>query len=234
MTPLATLENVTRVYRKGEREIRAVDSVSLEVRAGESLSVVGRSGSGKSTLLSLLGCIESPTSGAVTIDGRRVDRLDDVERSRLRNASLGFVFQSFHLIPELTVRENVAMPLQYSPVPERAWDDIVVRRLAQVGLGERADHFPGELSGGEAQRAAIARSLVREPRLLLADEPTGNLDSRTGEEIADVLFGVVRDGSAASGCALVLVTHDERLAARATRAVRIADGRLAALEGRAA
>lgn len=217
---LVSLSDVRKTYRKGDTEIRAVDGVTLRIEAGESLAIVGRSGSGKSTLMSLIGCIDIPTSGHVSFKDRRVESLSDRERSRLRNQSIGFVFQSFHLIPELTVEQNVETPLLYSGLPESSWREPVRRALASVSLESRSTHFPSELSGGEAQRVAIARALVRDPELVLADEPTGNLDSATEAEIADLLFSLPR-----SGRALVLVTHDLSLAKRARRQIELKDGR---------
>ena len=221
MSAIVALENVGKTYRKGATEIRAVDGVSLSIGAGESLAIVGRSGSGKSTLLSIIGCIDVPTSGQVSFKERRAESLSDRERSRLRNRSIGFVFQSFHLIPELTVAQNVETPLLYSGLAEAEWPALVRRALASVTLGHRTDHLPSELSGGEAQRVAIARALVRDAELVLADEPTGNLDSATEAEIADLLFALPRDGRA-----LVLVTHDEALARRADRRIQMRDGRV--------
>jgi putative ABC transport system ATP-binding protein len=218
---LVALDGVHKTFRKGDAEIRAVDGVSLRIEAGRSLAIVGRSGSGKSTLMSLIGCIDVPGSGTVTFKDRQVESLSDRERSRLRNQSIGFVFQSFHLIPELTVEQNVETPLLYSGLPEAVWREPVQRALAAVGLESRATHLPSELSGGEAQRVAIARALVRNPEMVLADEPTGNLDSATEAEIADLLFALPR-----SGRTLVLVTHDLALAARADRRIELRDGRV--------
>ena len=218
---LVALDGVHKTFRKGDTEIRAVDGVSLRIEAGGSLAIVGRSGSGKSTLMSLIGCIDVPGSGTVTFKDRQVESLSDRERSRLRNQSIGFVFQSFHLIPELTVEQNVETPLLYSGLPEALWREPVQRALAAVGLESRATHLPSELSGGEAQRVAIARALVRNPEMVLADEPTGNLDSATEAEIADLLFALPR-----SGRTLVLVTHDLALAARADRRIELRDGRV--------
>jgi putative ABC transport system ATP-binding protein len=203
---LVSLSDVRKTYRKGEAEIRAVDGVSLRIDAGESLSIVGRSGSGKSTLMSLIGCIDVPTSGQVVFKDRQVESMSDRERSRLRNQSIGFVFQSFHLIPELTVAQNVETPLLYSGIPESQWREPVRRALASVSLESRAVHLPSELSGGE---------------VVLADEPTGNLDSATEAEIADLLFSLPR-----SGRTLVLITHDAGLARRADRRVELRDGRV--------
>jgi putative ABC transport system ATP-binding protein len=206
------------------REV-ALAGVSLEVGAGEKLAIMGPSGSGKTTLLSILGCLDRPTRGEYRFDGRRVEALDDDELSRLRNRSIGFVFQAFHLIPQLTVAENVETPLLYEGGALTEWRPRALAALEQVGLADRADHRPAELSGGEAQRAAIARALVTSPRVLLADEPTGNLDTRTGEEIANLL-----DELHGRGGTVVLVTHNEALARRAERVVRLRDGRIEAEE----
>ncbi len=187
---------------------------------------MGPSGSGKTTLLSILGLLDRPTRGNQLFDGRPVDTLEDDTLSRLRNREIGFVFQAFHLIPQLTVAENVETPLQYGGVPEDEWRPRALAALDRVDLAARADHRPSELSGGEAQRAAIARALVTRPRLLLADEPTGNLDSATGGEIAALL-----DELHAEGTTIVLVTHNETLARRARRVVRLRDGQIEAEEG---
>jgi putative ABC transport system ATP-binding protein len=217
----AELRGASKVYPRGLSAVVALDDVSLTVEAGESVAVMGPSGSGKSTLLSLLGCLDRPSTGECYIGGEAVRSQDDAALSRLRNRSVGFVFQSFHLIPELTVLENVEMPLAYGPVPPGEWQRRALAQLDRVGLRQRADHRPTELSGGEAQRVAIARALVTQPALVLADEPTGNLDTRTGEEIASLLFGMQEQGGT-----LVLVTHDAALASRAQRVVRLRDGRL--------
>ena len=218
---LARLAGASKAYRRGTTEVRALLGVDLTVTEGECLAIMGPSGSGKSTLLSLLGCLDRPSEGDYFLDGIAVAALEDRERSRLRNRTIGFVFQSFHLIPQLTVLENVETPLLYGAVPAGEWRSRARAALDRVGLAHRADHRPGELSGGEAQRAAIARALVTEPRLILADEPTGNLDSVTGEEIAALLLALNDQGRT-----IVLVTHNEALAARAERIVRLRDGRL--------
>jgi putative ABC transport system ATP-binding protein len=222
---LVALRDVARVYPRGTAEVVALAGVSLDVREGEKLAIMGPSGSGKTTLLSILGCLDRPTRGEHVFAGRRVDALSDDELSRLRNRSIGFVFQSFHLIPHLTVAENVETPLLYEGAPVAEWRPRAQRALERVGLAARRDHRPSELSGGEAQRAAIARALVTSPRLLLADEPTGNLDSATGEEIAALL-----DELHARGTTVVIVTHNEALARRAGRVVRLRDGRVEAEE----
>ena len=223
--PLVALREVARVYPRGATEVVALAGVSLEVREGEKLVIMGPSGSGKTTLLSILGCLDRPTRGEHFFDGRRVEALGDDELSRLRNRSIGFVFQAFHLIPQLTVAENVETPLLYEGASPAGWRPRALRALERVGLAARADHRPTELSGGEAQRAAIARALVTEPRLVLADEPTGNLDTATGEEIAALL-----DDLHARGRTVVIVTHNESLARRAERVVRLRDGRIEAEE----
>ena len=222
MAVLIELKGVGKAYPRGTVEVAALRDVSLEIAAGESVAVMGPSGSGKSTLLGILGCLDRPTRGHYLLDGREVSSLDDAELSALRNRRIGFVFQSFHLIPQLTVEENVETPLLYGRVPEREWRSRVHACLEKVGLDHRSTHRPSELSGGEAQRAAIARALVTEPAVLLADEPTGNLDSATGEEVAEVLWGLQREGRT-----VVVVTHNESLAARAQRVVRLRDGRIA-------
>ncbi|MET0556240.1 MAG: ABC transporter ATP-binding protein [Vicinamibacteria bacterium] len=215
------LDGVGKVYPRGQTAVRALEDVTLTVAPGELVAIMGASGSGKSTLLAILGCLDRPTSGHYLLDGRRVADLTDAALSRLRNRTIGFVFQSFHLIPELTVLENVETPLLYGDVPPGEWRERSLRGLERVGLPHRADHRPAELSGGEAQRVAIARALVTEPRLLLADEPTGNLDSGTGEEIADLITGLTD-----AGRTVILVTHNDGLAARARRLVRLKDGRV--------
>ncbi len=220
--PLLELRSASRVYRRGETEVLALDRVSLQVAQGDSLAVVGPSGSGKSTLLGILGCLDRPSQGEYLLEGTPVEKLDDRALSRIRNRTIGFVFQSFHLIPQLSVLENVETPLLYGSLPADEWRSRALACLARVGLSHRAGHRPGELSGGEAQRAALARALVTEPRVLLADEPTGNLDSVKGGEIARLLLELHSEGRT-----LILVTHNESMAARMQRAVVLADGRLA-------
>jgi putative ABC transport system ATP-binding protein len=225
--PLVALRDVVRAYPRGASRVVALAGVSLEIGAGEKLAIMGPSGSGKTTLLSILGCLDRPSSGRHLFDGKDVATLGDDELSRLRNRAVGFVFQSFHLIPQLTVAENVETPLLYAGAPLDEWRPRALAALARVSLGHRADHRPSELSGGEAQRAAIARALVTAPRLLLADEPTGNLDSATGEEIAALI-----DELHAAGATVVLVTHNEALGRRAPRVLRLRDGRVEAEERR--
>jgi putative ABC transport system ATP-binding protein len=221
------LTGVGKRYVRGSREVTALDGITLAISEGEALAIMGPSGSGKSTLLSLLGCLDRPSRGEYRLEGNLVSDMTDDALSRIRNRRIGFVFQSFHLIPQLTVAENVETPLLYAGVGEREARRRALLALGRVGLEPRADHRPVELSGGEAQRAAIARALVTEPRLVLADEPTGNLDSATGQEVADLLESVHRDGRT-----VVLVTHNEALAGRARRLVRLRDGRIESEEQR--
>ena len=215
------LRGVARVYSRGRSDVAALTDVSLDIHEGEKLAIMGPSGSGKTTLLSILGCLDRPTRGEHLFEGRSVSDLDDDTLSRLRNRAIGFVFQAFHLLPHLSVVENVETPLQYGERPTSEWRPRALAALERVGLQARADHRPSELSGGEAQRAAIARALVVEPRLLLADEPTGNLDTATGGEIAGLL-GELH----AMGSTVVLVTHNESLAREAQRLVTLRDGRV--------
>jgi putative ABC transport system ATP-binding protein len=213
----ARLVGVDRVYRRGAVEVAALRGVDLEVRRGEWLGIVGPSGSGKSTLLHLLGLLDRPTRGAVEIEGRAATGLSDAEASRLRGRRIGFVFQDFHLLPEETALRNVMLPLVYAGAPRAA--ERAREALEAVGLGARAGHRPGELSGGEQQRVAVARALVKRPALVLADEPTGNLDSATGERMLDLLSELHR-----GGMTLVVVTHEPAVAARAQRVVEVRDG----------
>ncbi len=225
LTSVVDLRAVAKTYVRGSREVTALDDLTLSVDEGEAVAIMGPSGSGKSTLLSLLGCLDKPTRGEYRLDGQLVSTLDDDALSRIRNRRIGFVFQAFHLIPQLTVAENVETPLFYAGVGEALSRKRALAALDRVGLSHRAEHRPAELSGGEAQRAAVARALVTEPRLLLADEPTGNLDSVTGEEVAALLQSVHEEGRT-----VVLVTHNEALARRAGRVVRLRDGRIEAPE----
>ena len=218
---------MVRAYQRGASQVIALAGVSLEIRAGEKLAIMGPSGSGKTTLLSILGCLDRPSAGEHLFEGQPVAALGDDELSRLRNRSVGFVFQAFHLIPQLTVAENVETPLLYEGAPLDEWRPRALAALERVGLAHRAEHRPSELSGGEAQRAAIARALVTAPRLLLADEPTGNLDTRTGEEIRALL-----DELHGQGATVVLVTHNEALGRGAERVVRLRDGRIESEERR--
>jgi ABC-type lipoprotein export system ATPase subunit len=219
---LLELDHVAKRYRRGAEEVVALDGVDLRVDEGDAVALVGPSGSGKSTLLHIAGGLDLPDRGNVRIGGEDVASLSVAERARLRRRDVGFVFQFFHLLPSLTVAENVELPLLLDRRLGRAAAAAVEAVLGEVGIAHRAGHRPSELSGGEMQRAAIARALVCGPRLVLADEPTGNLDSVTGRGVLDVLSRLVRD----RGTALVIVTHDQAAAARTGRVLHLRDGRL--------
>ncbi len=214
------LERVEKVYRTERIETLALSNVNLEVGQGELLAVMGPSGCGKSTLLHLIGLLDAPSSGRVLLGGRDAGGLPDRERASLRNREVGFVFQSFHLIPELSVLDNVEIPLLYRRLAARERRALALAALDRVGLSSRVQHSPAQLSGGQQQRVAIARAVVGRPRLLLADEPTGNLDSQMGDEIMDLVGELNREGAT-----VVMVTHDARLAERAHRTLRLFDGR---------
>jgi putative ABC transport system ATP-binding protein len=218
---LIELEDIHRVYRRGDSEVRALDGLSLTVEEGDYLAVMGASGSGKSTLMNLLGCLDTPTSGSYVLNGTAVQELSDDALSALRNREIGFVFQSFNLLSRSTAVDNVALPLLYSGVSPAERAARARTALERVGLGDRLDHRSNELSGGQCQRVAIARALVNEPSLILADEPTGNLDSVTSDEIMGVL-----DGLNAAGTTVLLVTHEDEVAAHAGRRIVLRDGRI--------
>ncbi|MBW2421238.1 MAG: ABC transporter ATP-binding protein [Deltaproteobacteria bacterium] len=217
------LLNVQKSYKLGHHEVHALQGVDLDIGRGEMLSVIGPSGSGKTTLLEILGCLSLPSSGQVLMDGRDVATLDGAGLARLRGHEIGFVFQSFNLLPRLSALENVELPLGYARVPRRERRERAFAALERVGLAERAKHRPSELSGGQIQRVAVARALVNEPSIVLADEPTGNLDSKTGQEIL-ALFSQLHE----EGNTIVIVTHDSKIAELAPRCVQIQDGRIAA------
>ena len=216
-----TLSAVEKVYRTDTIETVALSNVNLKIQQGEFLSIMGPSGSGKSTLLNVLGLLDEPTSGKVLLDGLEVAYLRDHELAQLRNRHIGFIFQSFHLIADLDVLDNVQIPLLYRSLPNRERRELAEAALKRVGLGARMHHFPSQLSGGQQQRVAIARAIVGAPRLLLADEPTGNLDSKMGEEVMQILQEYNRE----AGVTVIMVTHDQRLAERTERIVRLFDGR---------
>ena len=226
-------EQLTRHYQMGDSIIRAVDGITLEVPAGEFLALLGASGSGKSSLLNLLAGLDHPTSGAVFVLGRELGRMTSLELSRHRNQTIGIVFQSFSLLPRMTVMENVELPLRLAEVPRAFRPPRVKEALERVGLSERLVHRPGELSGGEQQRVAIARAMVNRPRILLADEPTGNLDSNTGEEILRLISEINRPSDGEEPTTVLIVTHERGLAERyASRIVTLADGRIDRIEQR--
>jgi putative ABC transport system ATP-binding protein len=218
---MIALEDVSKVYRTDRIETLALDGISISLQAGEFISIMGPSGCGKSTLLNLIGLLDEPSNGRVTLDGVAVSAYSDRKIARLRNEKIGFIFQSFHLIADLTVLDNVELPLLYRSLgaPERRRRALAA--LDRVGLSSRIHHFPGQLSGGQQQRVAIARAIVGEPKVLLADEPTGNLDSQMGDEVMGILHGINRD----AGTTIAMVTHDPRLADATDRVVRMFDGR---------
>jgi len=217
--PLVQLDGVTKVYRMGDVELRALAGVSLEIATGESTAIMGASGSGKSTLMNLLGCLDRPTTGRYLLEGQEVSRLGNDELAAIRNRTLGFVFQSFNLLARTSALENVELPLLYSNVPAAERHARAREALTRVGLGDRLDHHPNQMSGGQQQRVAIARALVNRPRLLLADEPTGNLDSHTSEEVMALFQELGR-----SGITVLLVTHEPDIAAYASRVITMRDG----------
>ena len=228
--PVLCAEGVCKSYRLGKREIQILKGVDLRVERGEMVALLGASGAGKSTLLHMLGLLDAPTSGRILYDGREVQSLGATERARLRHQHVGFVFQFYHLIPELNALQNVLLArmmqrslLQYWP-QRKALQHEATQMLAEVGLQERLQHRPAELSGGERQRVAVARALLQSPRVILADEPTGNLDSETAEGVVDLLFRINKE----RGLAFLLVTHNEDLARRCHRVVRLRDGMVVA------
>jgi len=213
------LRDITKDYRMGEMDIRALSGVSLSVGHGELIAIMGPSGSGKSTLMNVLGCLDRPSGGSYTFESREISAMSDDDLAHVRNAKIGFVFQSFNLLPRFTALKNVEMPLIYSGVPAKGRTERAVPVLEKVGLQDRMLHKPSELSGGQQQRVAIARALVNHPSLLLADEPTGNLDSRSGAEILNILVDLNRQG-----VTIMIVTHDHDIAARCKRIINLKDG----------
>ncbi len=215
------LESVSKVYRTDRIETLALDGIHLDLPAGSFVSIMGPSGCGKSTLLNLMGLLDAPTSGRVVLDGAPVGSYKDRDVARVRNEKIGFIFQSFHLVADLTVQDNVELPLLYRKMGAKDRKKRALAALEQVGLASRVHHFPGQLSGGQQQRVAIARAIVGEPRILLADEPTGNLDSQMGDEVMAILHRINRDAKTT----IAMVTHDPRLAESTDRVVRMFDGR---------
>ena len=218
---LIHLEGLSKVYRVGDQEIRALDGVNLRIDEGEFIAIIGSSGSGKSTLMHLLGCLDTPTAGRMEICGKDLAKASSDELARVRNKEIGFVFQAFNLLPKLDVVSNITLPLIYAGVPSRERLARARKAAEEVGLGDRLSNRPPQLSGGQCQRVAIARALVNNPRILFADEPTGNLDSATGRMILEMF-----DALHASGKTVVLVTHDPAIAARSRRVIEISDGRI--------
>ena len=222
MNELIRITDLYKIYNPGPNEVRALDGVSLSVQEGEFVAIVGHSGSGKSTLMNMLGCLDTPTSGSYFLDGRDVSKMKDEELSVVRNQHIGFIFQGFNLIPNLDALENVELPLLYRGIAREERRRMAIDSLCQVGLENRQHHRPAEMSGGQQQRVAIARAIAARPPLLLADEPTGNLDSQSGQDIMRVLQQLHTEGHT-----IILITHDEEIARSAARIIRIQDGKIA-------
>lgn len=222
MESLISLTNVRKIYNQGENEVSALDGVTINIERGEFVAIVGASGSGKSTLMNMLGCLDLPSSGSYSLDGTDVLSLSDRELSKIRNREIGFIFQGFNLVSGLTAFENVELPLIYRHLHKTRRREIVIHALEKVSLENRLSHRPGEMSGGQQQRVAIARAIAAEPPIILADEPTGNLDSRSGAEVLRILFSLNKMGKT-----IIVITHDDSLAAKAKRVIRIADGKIA-------
>jgi putative ABC transport system ATP-binding protein len=220
-TPLIQLSSVSKIYQSGDVQVRAVDDVSISICRKEFVAIMGASGSGKSTLMNIIGCLDRPTLGRYVLEGRDVSELSRDELALIRNRTLGFVFQSFNLLPRTSAQENVELPLIYAGVPKAERHERAREALRQVGLAERGDHTPGQLSGGQQQRVAIARALVTNPQIILGDEPTGNLDSKTSVEVLALLQGL-----GARGITVVMVTHDADIARYAERVLVTRDGKV--------
>ena len=221
MSALVEIKDVCKIYNPGENEVRALDHVSLTIDEQEFVAIIGHSGSGKSTLMNMLGCLDVPTSGEYWLHGQDVSALSDDELSDIRNREIGFIFQGFNLIPNLTALENVELPLIYRGVSKSVREELSVEALKKVGLEHRLDHKPSEMSGGQQQRVAIARAIAQAPPVILADEPTGNLDSNSTKEIMDILKGLHKEGRT-----VILITHDNEIAAQAKRVIKIRDGKV--------
>ena len=221
MTHLIELKDVYKIYPMGDETVHALDGVSLSIDQGEFVAIVGSSDSGKSTAMNIIGCLDVPTSGSYHLGGVDVSTMDDDQQAEIRNKMLGFIFQQYNLIPKLSVLENVELPLLYAGVPAEERRDRAIRSLERVGLADKWKHLPSQLSGGQQQRVSIARALAGSPSVILADEPTGALDSRTGREVLSFLKQLNREGDT-----VVLITHDNSIAVRADRIIRLQDGRI--------
>ena len=218
---MISVKNLKKTYLLGGEEVHALDDVSLLIKEHEFVAIIGQSGSGKSTFMNMLGCLDRPDSGEITLDGTDILKCKEKELSVIRNKKIGFIFQQFHLLPKLSALENVELPLIYQGMPTKKRREKAVKALKEVGLEQRMNHKPNQLSGGQQQRVAIARALVGEPSLILADEPTGNLDSRSGKEIMTLLHNLHEEGNT-----IVLITHDNNVAMEAPRQVQISDGKI--------
>lgn len=218
---MISVKNLKKTYILGGEEVHALDDVSLDIKEHEFVAIIGQSGSGKSTFMNMLGCLDRPDSGEITLDGIDILKCRQNELSTIRNKKIGFIFQQFHLLPKLTALENVELPLIYQGMSTKIRREKAIRALKEVGLEKRMDHRPNQLSGGQQQRVAIARALVGEPALILADEPTGNLDSRSGKDIMKLLHKLHKEGNT-----IVLITHDSSVAMEAQRQVQIIDGKI--------
>ncbi len=218
---MISVKNLKKTYFLGGEEVHALDDVSLSIKEHEFVAIIGQSGSGKSTFMNMLGCLDRPDSGEITLDGTDILKCKEKELSVIRNKKIGFIFQQFHLLPKLSALENVELPLIYQGMPTKKRREKAVKALKAVGLEKRMNHKPNQLSGGQQQRVAIARALVGEPSLILADEPTGNLDSRSGKEIMMLLHNLHEEGNT-----IVLITHDNNVAMEAPRQVQISDGKI--------
>ncbi len=220
MSKVIEIKDVKKTYQMGDMEVAALNGVSFQIEQGEMVAITGPSGSGKSTLMNIIGCLDSPTSGSYVLDGVDVSKMSDDAQADVRNKKIGFVFQQFNLLPRTPAIDQVELPMVYAGVPDR--EERAKEALTSVGLGERLHHRPNELSGGQQQRVAIARALVNNPSIILADEPTGNLDSKSGTEIMNIFKSLNRD----KGLRIVLVTHDPSIAEQAQRVIRVKDGQL--------
>ena len=221
MKKLVEVKDVCKIYNPGENEVRALDHVSLIIGEGEFVAIIGQSGSGKSTLMNMLGCLDTPTSGKYFLHGQDVSHMTDDEQSDVRNREIGFIFQGFNLIPSLTALENVELPLIYRGVGKKERELLSMNALSKVGLGQRMTHKPNEMSGGQQQRVAIARAIAQAPPILLADEPTGNLDSGSSKEIISIIKKLYAEGRT-----VIIITHDPGIARQARRIITISDGRI--------
>lgn len=221
MTALVDVRNLIKVYHPGEHEIRALNDISITIGRGEFAAIVGQSGSGKSTLMNMLGCLDIPTSGTYYLDGTDISKLTDNQLAEIRSREIGFIFQGFHLIPTLDALENVELPLLYRGMGKQQRHKLAYNALCRVGLRERLHHRPGQMSGGQQQRVAIARAIASSPPVILADEPTGNLDSQSGRDVMDIMEHLREEGHT-----VILITHDEAIAGEADRIIRISDGKI--------